>query len=78
MYKFHLPYNPTAASCIKRFNGLLKAKLMIHKHRPLTEALAKTTFELNNRPRMNKKSLVGKVLSIATDTDTQPKKNTGI
>lgn len=69
MCKFHPAYKPMGAGSIERFNGLLKVKLIMHKDRLFTEALTKAIFELNNRPRTNKKSPIGEVLSMQTDTD---------
>ena len=54
MWELHLAYNPTAAGSIERFNGLLKLKFVVHKDRPLSEALMKATFDRNSRPRINR------------------------
>ena len=51
MWEILLADNPTAAGSIKRFNGLLKVKLMAHKDNQLPEALAKAFSEINSRPR---------------------------
>ena len=64
---FHLAYNPAAAGSIERFNGLLKVKLISHKDRPLSEALANATFELNSRPTTNRQSSIEEVLSTQTN-----------
>ena len=69
MWEPHLAYNPTAASSIKRFNGLLKVKLIAHKNSPLLEALTKAIFELNGRPRNNRRSPIEEVLITQTDID---------
>lgn len=42
---------------------------MMHKDRPLTEALTKAIFELNNIPRIDNKSPKEEVLSMKTDID---------
>jgi transposase InsO family protein len=52
--QFLLAYNPTAVGSIERFNGLLKLKFVVHKDRPLSEALMKATFDRNSRPRINR------------------------
>jgi hypothetical protein len=49
MWEFYLAYNPTAASSIEKFNGLLKVQLIAHKDSSLSEALEKATFELHSR-----------------------------
>ena len=73
--QFLLAYNPTAAGSIERFNGLLKVKLIAHKDSPLSEALAKATFELNSRLRINRLSSMEEVLSTQTDIDYLDDKN---
>ena len=75
MWEFHLAYNPTAADSIERVNGLLKVKLIAHKDSPLSEALAKATFELNSRLRINRLSSMEEVLSTQTDIDYLDDKN---
>ena len=65
MWEFYLAYNPTAASSIEKFNGLLKVQLIAHKDTPLYKALAKAIFELNIRLRMNRQSPFEEVLSTA-------------
>ncbi|XP_052602440.1 uncharacterized protein LOC128115609 [Peromyscus californicus insignis] len=55
-WDFHRAYTPTAAGAIERWNGMIKKQLEMHKGIPLSLAIKIATYELNTRPRINRKS----------------------
>ncbi|XP_059120184.1 uncharacterized protein LOC131911818 [Peromyscus eremicus] len=55
-WDFHRAYTPTAAGAIERWNGMIKKQLEMHKGMPLSLAIKIATYELNTRPRINRKS----------------------
>lgn len=52
-WRFHLPYNPTGAGLIERYNGILKAALKADSQslQGWTKRLYETLRDLNERPR---------------------------
>ena len=52
-WRFHLPYNPTGAGLIERYNGILKAALKTDSQslQGWTKRLYETLQDLNERPR---------------------------
>ncbi|XP_048783197.1 uncharacterized protein LOC125684800 [Lagopus muta] len=53
LWRFHLPYNPTGAGLIERYNGILKAALKTDSQslQGWTKRLYETLQDLNERPR---------------------------
>ena len=84
-WRFHLPYNPTGAGLIERYNGILKAALKTDSQslQGWMKRLYETLQDLNERPqdgsavKMLQTTLVSPLRIQITGTDNQVRPQIG-